>query len=123
MGWIFSKPKSFPYLKVLRERGDLLDVKVVSLVGRGRLGEGPELVLVELGAQQGGHHRQGSSEGPVSLGVDQQLVSQSCSVTRPCHHNSQETAQIRHHLRDLHKDSPLLGVSSPLGLHSFIITP
>ena len=95
-------------------------IEVVSLVGRGRLGEGPELILVELGAQQGGHHGQGSSEGPVSLGVDEQLVSQSCSVTRPCHHNSQETAQIRHHLRDLHKDSPLLRPrkTSPQGTKS-----
>ena len=68
-------------LEILAEGWHDRHVEVVGLVVWGGLGEGPELVLVVLRTDQGGDHGQGSLEGSVGPGVDQDLVGQGGSVT------------------------------------------
>ena len=50
------------YLKILRECGNHLDIKFVGLMLRGRLREGPELIVVVLRAYQGGDHGESSGQ-------------------------------------------------------------
>ena len=63
------------YLKVIIESRCDGNIKVVGLSTSSRLRKLPELVIVVLGPNERGDHGEGSLEGSVSSGVDQELVS------------------------------------------------
>jgi len=57
------------------------DIEVVRVSSISRLGKLPELIIVVLRSYQGGNHGECSFEWSVSSSVDEDLVSQSSSIT------------------------------------------
>ena len=68
------------YLKVIVESRCDGNIKVVGFSISSRLRELPELVIVVLWPNERGDHWEGSLEGSVSPGVDEELVGESSSV-------------------------------------------